>query len=45
MGRDVNAPHNTFVDNTLMADIRRHILTCMAASIEALFFVKDQLDE
>lgn len=39
LGRDVNTPHDLFVDDTLMADIRRHILTCMAASIEALFLV------
>ena len=30
LGRNINTPHNTFVDGTLMADIYRHILTCMA---------------
>ena len=39
LGRDVDTPHNPFVDDTLMADIRKHMPTCMAASIEALFQV------
>ena len=39
LGRDVNTPHNQFVEDTLMADIPCHTLTCMAASIEALFLV------
>ena len=38
-GRDVNTPHHPFVDDTLMADIRRHMPTAMAASIEALFLI------
>lgn len=37
LGRDVNTPHNPFVDDTLMADIQPHILTAMGASIESLF--------
>ena len=45
LGRDVNTPHNPFVDDTLMADIRRHMLTCMAASIEALFIILGRLSE
>ena len=44
-GRDVNTPHNPFVDNTLMADIRKHMLTCMTASIEGLFQVMGLLLE
>ena len=39
LGRDVNTPHNPFVDDTLMVEICRHILTCMAVSVEALFLI------
>ena len=45
LGRDVNTPHNPFVDDSLMADIRRHILTSMAASIESLFLCMGPLEE
>ena len=45
LGRDVNTPHNPFVDDTLMAEIRRHILTCMAARVEALVLIMGQLSE
>ena len=38
-GKSCNTPHNPFVDDTLMADIRRHILTAIAASVEALFIM------
>ena len=39
LGRAVNTPHHPFVDYTLMDDIRCHIPTAMAASIEALFLI------
>ena len=39
MGRDVNTPHHPFVDDTIMTNIRRHMLTAMAASIDALFLI------
>ena len=45
LGRDVNTSHDPFVDDTLMGDICCHVLTCMAASIGALFIVMGQLDE
>ena len=35
----VKTPHNPFVDDTLIADIRRHITTAMAASVESLFIL------
>ena len=38
-GLSIETPHNPFVDDTLMADVRRHILTAMAASLEALFLL------
>ena len=37
LGRDMNTPHNQFSDNTLMADIRSHMLNAMTARIDALF--------
>ena len=36
-GEAVETPNNPFIDDTLMADILRHIQTAMAASLEALF--------
>ena len=39
LGRDVNAPHNPFVDDTMMDDIRYHMSTAMVVSIDAIFFI------
>ena len=39
MTRDVNIPHNLFVNDTLIVETRQHILTAMAASIELLYVV------
>ena len=36
---------NPFVDDLLMAELRKYILVAMAASIEALFIVMGPLDE
>ena len=38
-GRDVNTPHNSFVDDTLISETRRRMPTTTAASIEALYVV------
>ena len=35
----INTPQHLYVDDTLIADVRRHILTAMSASIEALFLL------
>ena len=43
--RDINTPHNHFVDDTLMVDIRCHMLTCMAVVSESLFVILGNLAE
>ena len=46
-GRDVNTPHNPFVDDTLITKTRRHMPTAMAASIESVYVVlgREKLSE
>ena len=45
LGRDVKTPHQYFMDNSLMAKIRRQILTCMAVSIKSSLLCMGQLEE
>lgn len=45
LGHDVNTPNNPFVDDTIMADSRRHILTTMATSIEPVYIILGRLDK
>ena len=44
LGRDVKTPHRSFIDNFLMAKIRQHILTYMAASIKSLLLCMGQVE-